>query len=552
MGEEDNIDRAFFHCLKEIEISYTSLPKILRLRIEKWVEKFITVGYNLVWKKNRNMYAKLLLSMIISKSLSDPFHCSPAEGDPLPPFPSYLIPKFKSALGPHESYFWRNIFDRVHEPALVTYAPPPQSSTGSHNNHHSNRDNRDNQQEKSSDFNAAPSPSYIKLDPSQKETHNLRLLMKEQSRRIELMEEQMQQERLKHQSEIQNVLQQSLDETNRIKSIYRSSTNADHTGYSHRNDSIVSSNPYEIYDGNTTYGIQRAPSPRGRSPNKPVHVGSYDMRRNGDNGSHLNASYLPQNVSNRSASGPSFPRYEQHHNPHSKYSESYLEKNIPVNQDYSIGVPVFTPGKEEKSTHYADATSQQKTPLRSASKVVNFQDNRHDIKPLSFTLEGNGNRENKDIYPPTQQFKSDIAPGRNYSNSNSHDISPHNSPITGRGYRPDSSYEFHASSSHGGKQDEASSPLPNSRHVSSSTPSSPFARESIWPNYYQDNEAPSSGRGATTYEQARSTVNREDSSVAPILKREVPEDEGEFMSYLEDFQKEIRHLQFNTTHNKGI
>jgi hypothetical protein len=381
--------------------------------------------------------------------------------------------------------------------------------------------------------------------------------MKEQSRRIELMEEHMQQERLKHQRDMQQVLQQTQDETSRIKDMYRRS---DRSGYSHGNDTITSSNPYEIYDGNTTYGSRRpSPSSPQRSPMK-FHLGASkegpDARHEGGRNSRLNASYLPQEMSHRPTGVP-FPKpnsdsfileskYQQHHNPHSKYSESYFDQNPGVsNQDYSIGVPVFTPGKEEKTNGFADSTSQQKTPLRSASKNVNFQDNKHDIKPLCFAWDNGsgsgsgrgGNGETKDIFPPPQQSRGDIAPNMSYTDVNPPTMSPQRSPTAGR-YRPDTSFDFTQSK-------QMSSPT---SHRSPTTKSSPFAKESIWPDYQNDDF---STKDDNTYSIAKSTVNRPDSSVAPILKRDVPEDEGEFMSYLEDFQKEIRHLQFNTTHNKG-
>ena len=533
-GEEQNIDRAFFHCLKEIEISYTPLPKIIRLRIEKWVEKFIIVGSNLVWKKNRNMYAKLVLSMIISKSLSDPFHISPVEGEPLPPFPSYLIPKFKSALGPHESYFWRNIFDRVHEPALQMFSPtppppPPQEP-----------------------YAAAPSPSYVKLDPNQKETYNLRLLMKEQSRRVELMEEQMQQERLKHQRDMHQVLEQTQDETNRIKEMYRHSQGDRNGGHSYRNDSITSSNPYEIYDGNTTYGgssSSRRPASPQRSPMK-FHLGTTSPDRR-----HLHASYLPQGLSERPPPGIPFSKpsnnsfipeskYQQHHNPHSKYSESYLDQNpmSSTNPDYSIGIPVFTPGKEDSKTGFVDSSSQQKAPLRSASKNVYFEDNKHDIKPLSFvdngrSGSGSGSRETKDLFPPPQRSRGDIAPNKVYSE-------------TSRGRYPshDINTSYDLTQPHVLIPERSTSPHTHSNTPVKKSPNSPFIKDNLWPDYQNDDF---STENDTTYERAKSTVNRRDSNVAPILKRDVPEDEGEFMNYLEDFQKEIRHLQFNTSHNKN-
>ena len=242
---------------------------------------------------------------------------------------------------------------------------------------------------------------------------------------------------------------------------------------------------------------------------------------------------------------------QQHHNPHSKYSESYFDQQPASNQDYSIGVPVFTPGKEGNyNSGFADSTSQQKTPLKSSSKNVYFQDNKHDIKPLSFVLDtgnGSGNGETKDIIPPQQQFRGDIVPDMTYSDSNPRThyavMSPQRSrsPELGR-HRAHTSEDFTPTAAAAAR---GSSPAPR---VQGTSPS-PFVKESIWPDYQN---ADFSTKNDTTYDIAKSTVNRPDSNVAPILRRDVPEDEGEFMSYLEDFQKEIRHLQVNTAHNKGV
>ena len=73
----DSSDRIFLNYLKEISQTYTGLSKQLRLRVEKWVEKLTQTGANPTWKKHRNSYAKLLLNMLMSKQLTDPFHVNP-------------------------------------------------------------------------------------------------------------------------------------------------------------------------------------------------------------------------------------------------------------------------------------------------------------------------------------------------------------------------------------------------------------------------------------------------------------------------------------------
>ena len=60
----DNIDRSFKDCLIEIQRTYATLSKSLRLRSEKWCEKLIATGSNRIWRKNRNDYAKMLLGMV--------------------------------------------------------------------------------------------------------------------------------------------------------------------------------------------------------------------------------------------------------------------------------------------------------------------------------------------------------------------------------------------------------------------------------------------------------------------------------------------------------
>ena len=102
--------RVFLSCLKEIERNYLYLPKSVRIRIEKWIEKVaLSGGTNAIWNNHRNMYTRLLLGMILARNLKSPFDAFPPD-HALPPFPSHLNPLLKDLQGPHESNFWRELY----------------------------------------------------------------------------------------------------------------------------------------------------------------------------------------------------------------------------------------------------------------------------------------------------------------------------------------------------------------------------------------------------------------------------------------------------------
>ena len=108
---------SFLAIIKEIERSYISLPKQQRIRIEKWIEKLVCSGVeNIIWRRHRNDYAKLLLRMVISKKLSDPFHILPPDGQ-LRQFPKHLdVSCVKDrSLDSHELNFWKGIYERLAE-----------------------------------------------------------------------------------------------------------------------------------------------------------------------------------------------------------------------------------------------------------------------------------------------------------------------------------------------------------------------------------------------------------------------------------------------------
>lgn len=196
-NEHANLDTAFYKILQEIEKAYLVLPKNMRIRVEKWVEKLVAASSsNISWKKSRNGYIKALLKMILSRNLTEPFNSLPPDG-PLPAFPFHLKVANKDLHGLHESNFWRSTFQRVQE------APPENifidKSRIPENNIGLNQIKR-----------AHPEFS--------REIDNLNFLIKEQQQRIILLEEQLQHERVQHELQIQRLEYQHKLELNKYLS----------------------------------------------------------------------------------------------------------------------------------------------------------------------------------------------------------------------------------------------------------------------------------------------------------------------------------------------
>lgn len=116
-------DRAFLSICHECERYYIELDRGLQIRVEKWIEKLSLTGFNSVWKKHRNAYAKLLLHMILNKRFQEPFHKMPPEGQ-LPSFPIHLRTyTVRGAYGfddrTHGKPFWRDIYQKVHKSPIT-------------------------------------------------------------------------------------------------------------------------------------------------------------------------------------------------------------------------------------------------------------------------------------------------------------------------------------------------------------------------------------------------------------------------------------------------
>eukprot|EP01031_Cornospumella_fuschlensis_P029458 gene29458-35557_t len=177
-GASDMQEEAFVRCLQEIERTYVHLPKSLRIRTEKWIEKLVSTGSNLVWRKHRNAYVRLLLNMVVTRTFSEPFHVLPPEG-PLPSFPAHVKAFQKDLIGPHETKFWRELYQRATEVAKENPSTDAVNSSILASN-------------------AADSAVF-------KEVRNLNLLIREQAVKIDQLEQQLKHERMQYELEIQRL-----------------------------------------------------------------------------------------------------------------------------------------------------------------------------------------------------------------------------------------------------------------------------------------------------------------------------------------------------------
>lgn len=75
-------DEEFVKIMLEIESNYTEFKRHDKVRIEQWTKALCQVTTNLIWKQNRNLYAKLLLQAVHHRELFDPFNKSPPESLP--------------------------------------------------------------------------------------------------------------------------------------------------------------------------------------------------------------------------------------------------------------------------------------------------------------------------------------------------------------------------------------------------------------------------------------------------------------------------------------
>eukprot|EP00768_Dysnectes_brevis_P005983 gnl/Dysnectes_brevis/4543_a6155_572.p1 GENE.gnl/Dysnectes_brevis/4543_a6155_572~~gnl/Dysnectes_brevis/4543_a6155_572.p1 ORF type:complete len:306 (-),score=9.09 gnl/Dysnectes_brevis/4543_a6155_572:111-1007(-) len=88
-SHQGNYDRQFDALIYQVERSYVELSTRQRIFAEKWIKKLMTPQIKTAWKKNRNLYAELLLHYIRKGSLDKPFNRLPPD-TVLPTLPSYL------------------------------------------------------------------------------------------------------------------------------------------------------------------------------------------------------------------------------------------------------------------------------------------------------------------------------------------------------------------------------------------------------------------------------------------------------------------------------
>lgn len=263
-SRDSNLEAAFLKLIQEIEKAYRPLAKGLRIRIEKWIEKLVLTGSNIVWRKHRNAYARLLLDNVINKKLSEPFHALPPDG-PLPSFPFHVQQQKGSSrdmLGPHESMFWRGLYHKMSE--ISEYNQQSHRSSGFLGEH----------------------PPFSTLDHANfsREISNLNLLIKEQKIKIQLLEQQLHEERSKHELEIQRLQHVQRLELARIIARANSFTGSSNSRYSpptsprhpptnarpvvtayNSNTTLLSASGVSLKASDTPPRYQQYPSSRGSS-----------------------------------------------------------------------------------------------------------------------------------------------------------------------------------------------------------------------------------------------------------------------------------------------
>lgn len=86
----ERLDEQFIEIMKEVEKCYDDMSRHDKVKIEHWTKKLCEITMNVAWKRNRNDYAALLLDMMWSGHLGEPFDKLPADG-PLPILNKQLI-----------------------------------------------------------------------------------------------------------------------------------------------------------------------------------------------------------------------------------------------------------------------------------------------------------------------------------------------------------------------------------------------------------------------------------------------------------------------------
>lgn len=165
------MDELFFCCLKLIEESCLFLPESIKTHVGRWTNKLALSGN----KEERNEFAKLLLGMIITGNLEAPFDAVPSEG------PLQIAALNKKSLGSLVLTFCRHgeKSDNSKEKA-----PPGHEKESTHANQ-----------------NYTSKVVSSGVEQSRK-THVLNPVFGEQNQRVELLEQQLQEDRIQHELQL--------------------------------------------------------------------------------------------------------------------------------------------------------------------------------------------------------------------------------------------------------------------------------------------------------------------------------------------------------------
>ena len=112
------LDDIFLFHMLEIERKYVDLPKFLCIRTERWIEKLsvLATTSNLAWKRNRNEYSAILLSMVSSREFKEPFHQLPPAG-PLRKLPGHMTLSLGKWMqrsdDKHKREFWEDVYTKI-------------------------------------------------------------------------------------------------------------------------------------------------------------------------------------------------------------------------------------------------------------------------------------------------------------------------------------------------------------------------------------------------------------------------------------------------------
>ena len=129
-GQEISLyDIEFLGLMNEIHSRINSFPKGERLKINAWIDCLMVPIKNVQWKKNRNLYAIILIDSLINHKLNEPFNKFPKENKELP---WLSVTKVKSELT--KKFFKEISIDKTESTGLKLYNNQLNSNKPSINN----------------------------------------------------------------------------------------------------------------------------------------------------------------------------------------------------------------------------------------------------------------------------------------------------------------------------------------------------------------------------------------------------------------------------------